>query len=805
MFQSRLLLKDNLVHLDESVRVAPNISRLISTMRRQARLFTAFCLAGVAFGTLFLLTAKPLYTASTNVFIDNRQARAIDDASKLFESSILDNGEVESQVEVLKSEKVGLAVVKRLNLSEDPAFVKPTQMDKIWASIMVKLGATTDPAYPLNDADPGLNKQLTALNTLNRNLLISRVGHTFVLQLDYTSTNPARAAEIANAYTDIYLSEQLNSRIEATHRARSWLQQRTEELRQLSISADLTAQKFKADHNLLATKGTLISEQQLNEMTTALVTDRAETEQAHARYLHIKNIIDTHQTNAVVTESLANQVINDLRTKYLDAAKRKSDLERKLGPDHIAVVNLKNTMDEFSALLFQELRRVAETYKNDYEVAAARENSLANNLAQQKSVAVVANDAEVQLRQLEQNAESYKMLYQNYLQRYQEAAQQESFPMGDMHVISDAIFPLAPSYPRAPIVLAISLALGALAGAVVGRLRESMDRVFRTVEQLHDELGVDVLGMLPVLSGAHFPQNVLDTKAPILRDVIDNPFSAFAETLRSAKVAADLALKARSPKIIGLVSLLPDEGKSTVAKNFASLLALQGTKTLLIDADTRNPALTLAMGYESGHDSRSDRSLPPLAELVKCEPDSGLQVLPCIYAKDEPRVADGLSSGMLNALLQSSDQSFEYVVIDFPPIGPVVNARRMASAIDAFIFVVAWGTTSRGAIRAALAKEHSIRDKLLGVILNKVDMEKLKIYEHFASDGYYHRNYENYYRRGGDHGQRYRPAKESSKKRDSGVRAIPPLALGPLSGDCVSLWIAFSEQRGETAVLWICA
>src|SRR5438034_9919168 len=95
MFQSRLLLKDNLVHLEESVRVAPNISRLISAMRRQARLFTAFCLAGVAFGTLYLLTAKPLYTASTNVFIDNRQVRAMD-VSKLFESSILENGEVES-------------------------------------------------------------------------------------------------------------------------------------------------------------------------------------------------------------------------------------------------------------------------------------------------------------------------------------------------------------------------------------------------------------------------------------------------------------------------------------------------------------------------------------------------------------------------------------------------------------------------------------------------------------------------------------------------------------------------------------
>ena len=88
-------------------------------------------------------------------------------------------------------------------------------------------------------------------------------------------------------------------------------------------------------------------------------------------------------------------------------------------------------------------------------------------------------------------------------------------------------------------------------------------------------------------------------------------------------------------------------------------------------------------------------------------------------------------------------------MIDLPPIGPVVNARGMASAIDTFILVIAWGATSRGAISDVLAKERVIRDKLLGVVLNKVDMEKLKLYEHFDSDGYYHRHYENYYKRTG--------------------------------------------------------
>ena len=754
MFQSRLDLKDSPVldradHLGESARAAPDISRQISTMRRQARLFTAVCLAGVAFGTLYVVTATPLYTASANIIIDNRQVRAVRDVSTLSDPKVPDAPEiVESQVEVLRSEKVGLAVIKNLNLSsEDAAFTKPTWVDKMWASFMAKFDAIFGSARTLNDADQDLKRQLKVLKTLNSNLSISRVGHTFVLQVDYTSPNPSRAAEIANAYTNAYLLEQLSSSIEATRHARSWLQQRTEELRQSSVDADLGVQKFKADNNLLSTKGTLASEQRFNEVLTQLVTARAATAQAQARYERIKNIIDTHQTESAVTESLANPVINQLRTKYLDAASRSSELERKLGPAHITVVDLKNTMDELSSLLFKEFARVAQTYRGDYEVAAEHEKALTHELMREQSVAVGANDAQVQLRQLEQKAESYKTLYQTFLQRYQETAQQESSPMTDARVISAASPPLAPSRPRTPLVLAISLVLGALAGAGAGILRELMDRVFRTAEQVRDELGLDVLGMLPVVPPASFPQHVPDSIAPILRYAIDHPSSGFAETFRSAKVAADLALQDRSPKVIGVVSLLPEEGKSTVAKNLASRLALQGTRTLLVDADTRNPTLTRAMGYERGQGSQSASSMPPLTELLQYEPDSGLQILPCVYAKDDPRAVDGLSSAMFHALLKTGDRSLEYIVVDLPPIGPVVNARGMAPAIDAFILVVEWGTTSRGAVRAALAKEQSIRSKLLGVILNKVDMTKLKFYEHFDFDGYYRQHYENYYKR----------------------------------------------------------
>ena len=701
----------------------------------------ACCLAGGAVGTIVIMTGTPLYTASAAIIVDNRQVRVLRDIT-LPDSP----DEVESQVEVIRSEQVGLAVVKQLKLSEDPALVAPTT----WDSVMAMLGAIIGPARTLNGADPDLERQLTTLKTLSGNLRITHIPHTFVLVVNYTSPNPVRAAEITNAYTDAYILEQLNSSIQATRRARNWLQTRTAELRQLSVEADLAAQKFRADNNLLATKGTRISEQQFNEMTTQLVAEASATAQARARYLRIKNIIDSHQTDSAVTEALGNSVVNELRSKYLDASRRRIDLERKLGPAHVAVVDLTNTMEELKTLLFQELGRIAETYRNEYEIAAAREKTLTENLTRLRSVAISADDAQAKLRQLEQKAESYKTLYQSFMQRYEEAAQQETFPVTDAHVMSAATPPLAPTYPRKPLVLIISLALGVFAGAGAGMLRESMDRVFRTAEQVRDELGVDVLGMLPVLSGASFPQHVPDTMAPVMRYAIDHPYSAFAETFRSAKVAVDLALKDQSPKIIGVVSLLPKEGKSTVAKNFASLLALGGAKTLLVDADTRNPYLTRAIGCERRQRSQSESCAPPpSAELLRTEPESGLQILPCIYADDDPRVAEGLSSATLHSLLQSSNQSFDYVVIDLPPIGPVVNARGMAPAINTFILVVAWGTTSRGAVRAVLAKERPIREKLLGVVLNKVDMEKLKVYEHFDSDGYYHRHYENYYKRAG--------------------------------------------------------
>jgi succinoglycan biosynthesis transport protein ExoP len=278
----------------------------------------------------------------------------------------------------------------------------------------------------------------------------------------------------------------------------------------------------------------------------------------------------------------------------------------------------------------------------------------------------VANDAQAQLRQLEQKAESYKTIYHTYLQRDQEAAQQESFPLTDAHVITAASRPIDPSRPRKVLIISFSVLLGAVAGLGIAMLRESMDRVFRTVEQVRHELDCEVLGILPALPpepGGPVTQKaaVDDPKpsAPILRYSIDHPFSTYAETLRSAKVAADVALHHRSTKIIGLVSLLPGEGKSTIAKNFASLLAVQGAKTLLIDADIRSRALTRLFRIKAEGDLAEEPSLATPNGLLEHESDSGLDFLPCIYTRDDRRAAAGFTSAALQSILHDLGRSYE--------------------------------------------------------------------------------------------------------------------------------------------------
>ena len=228
---------------------------------------------------------------------------------------------------------------------------------------------------------------------------------------------------------------------------------------------------------------------------------------------------------------------------------------------------------------------------------------------------------------------------------------------------------------------------------------------------------------------------------------IDKPLSRYTETLRAAKVAADIALQDEKVKIIGVTSLLPREGKSTTAKNLATMLARQGSRTLLIDADLRNPGLTCAL---SPHSRRGLVEVlmdgVPLQDVLTSEKDTNLFFLPAVIQTRISHTADLLASPAMRALLRAAGELFDYVIVDLPPTGPVVDVRAAADLFSGFVFVIEWGKTARKAVRTAFETDDRVRDRCIGVVLNKVDEGKLGRFEDYGSIDYYHSGYSRYYR-----------------------------------------------------------
>src|SRR5262249_4262727 len=150
------------------------------------------------------------------------------------------------------------------------------------------------------------------------------------------------------------------------------------------------------------------------------------------------------------------------------------------GPDHRAVILLQSQMKEIRNSISDELRRIAETYKSDYEIAKQREEAVQSALSQVVTESQLTNQAQVKLRELESSAQTSRVLYDNLLQRYMESIQQQSSPISEARLITQATGPLKKSHPLPLPIIAGSLAGGMVLGLLIGLLGEIWRHVFRT-------------------------------------------------------------------------------------------------------------------------------------------------------------------------------------------------------------------------------------------------------------------------------------------------------------------------------------
>lgn len=764
-----------------------DLERLLRMVLRQSRIVILCAAIGLLFGGLYLQTTPPTYTAVSSVLIDEGLTRMVDDQTPSVTSSTQAEAAVLSQIEILRSARLAAAVVDKLDLSRDDDFMNPPSslFAKIYGyargsvrMLVSLIPSTTGPAIDAGQMDETTRQAMLtsmrrerAILILQGNLLAQRVGRSLVIVIGYQSHDPQLATRITRAYAEAYLGDQLNASFDATEQAAVWMQGRLNELRDSSQQASLAVEKFRAENGLANANGTLITDQQLSELSAQLITAQADTARAKARYEQFKTLADGNLAESIAAITLpsddsATTAFTDLRSRYQNIVRRQQEIETNYGADHPQAVALRREADKMLDQLSQELSQLAQGYQSEYQVALARESALKSSVEAANGQSAQANQSQVRLRELEQQASALSTLYKSYLDRYEKATQQQSFPIAKVRIISEAMRPLAPSEPRSLLVMGLSLVLGLMLGSALGAFNEFNERFFRTGDDVADQLGMKFLGYLPIVGraearssrrsakGARVPTDAQPAKEASpeteqrarMRFSVTAPSSMFAETLRSAKIAADVVLQNGACKVVGVVSVLPGEGKSTVAANFAELLAASGARTLLIDADLRNPGLTRNLGISAERglfDAVVDASLWRL--LLKRDAQTNLAILPGMMRGGFAHTAEALSSAGMRRLIDEARKQFDYIVVDLPPLAPVVDAKAFAPQADGFIAVVEWGRTPRKLVSDLLGSEPELSEKTLGVVLNKVKLGVLAKYGAFGGSEQFIERYASYY------------------------------------------------------------
>jgi polysaccharide biosynthesis transport protein len=727
---------------------ATGIPDILETLRRRWRFLIVGCLIGLTLALAYIALATRLYTSTASILSDTRMNQNLQ-TQKIVEATPIDSSIVNSQVKIFSSESIILPVIKSMNLAHDSEFVGPPhalgaqilwQITKLINRVTQSLGLKDDRTI---DAEAFLER--TAVETFLNRLTTRREETSYVIDVNFASEDPNKAARIANAVADAYIAADLAARTQSTKMASQWLQDRLIELKVQATDADRVLQNYKSTNNIVDTGRGLLNQQQLSDLNTQLISARTEIAEAKARLGRIRQIGSDGIPDATVTDALNNSVITRLRAQYLDLAARAADLASRLGQGHITVVRLHEQMDELRKSIRNEEQRIADAYASDYEIAKAREKSLTDSMYQLVGEAGASSQAQVMMRDLESSADTYRNLYNHFLQKFEETIQTQTIPVTDSRIVTRATPPLYKSSPKSALALAGGIVLGLFMGAGAAIAREMMLDVFRTSNEVEQTTGIRCLGILPIVTGNRKRTMWFGAWTKSLRTgltegieefVLDAPYSRFTETLRHVKVSIDAAQLVRDVKVIGVVSSVAKEGKTTVAANLGALVvASSRAHTLIIDGDFHQRSLTRMLAPHAREgliEALGDPSR--LATLVYHRQRSQLDVLPCVLEKRIPNAAELLASPQMEKLLIAARDAYDYIIIELAPIVPLVDVKKIERFIDSFVFVVEWGRSERSLVLEALSNTEIIRERLTGIVLNKADPVALRSIEAYKGD-----------------------------------------------------------------------
>ena len=690
-------------------------------------------LVALLVGTVVSFSTTPVYEAVGRVVINREGADTA--GLKNSDSSGSDSSDdymvaMDTQTHVLQSDAIAKLVIRRLNLDSDPAF----------AGKGVVHASTTPAAGPAESREIEPHQEAALVGKFHGALQINSIPRTRLLEIRFSSTDPVLAAKAVNSLIDTYIEQNYKTRLDATMRTSDWLTQQLSELQMRVEESQEKLVRYQKEHGILGIdeKENIITSKldELNKELTAAEGDRMQKESVY-------RLASSGEPDLLSNIDPSSPIVK-LRGQEEDLHRQLAQASVRFQPTYPKVEELNQQLAAVQLDIKAEITRLATKYQKDYQAALGREKLLRASLENQKTEENRLNESAIEYSLLKRDVESNRQLYEGLLQKLKEAGVMTGLRSSNVRIVDPASAPTMPSSPNIPRNLLMSLAVGLAGGLSLAFILESRDNTVHSLEQVRMITALPSLAVIPfsTRNSRSLPQSNSKRLPPTSAALASatRPKSEIAEAYRALRTSILLSKTGRSAKILMVTSALPQEGKTTTSVNLAIVLAQQGARVLLIEADMRRAGISQILHLKSdiGLSTILGQEIVPDPEeaILPVADVPNLKVLPSGPVALHP--SEMLASPRMRDLLSSLEPEFDHIIIDTPPVLSVTDASLLSALADSTLLVIRAGVTSRAALRRTYDMLSHVDARIMGVILNAADFTEPDLY-------YYGSRYGNYY------------------------------------------------------------
>lgn len=658
--------------------------------------------------------AQPRYAATTTLALQVRDQQVVDLESVISGVST-EQAAMNTEIEVIRSRGLLETLVEDLELTADPEFNAELRRVPAWSPAGLKALIRSYVGTPEQDAAAltAAPKEQMVLNAtvdaVRDALSVTARRQTYLFSIQVRTTSPDKSARIVNRLAELYLEDQIAVKFQATEDAIAWLSGRVGDLEAELKEKEDAIKDLRSATSLISAEALEAQNRQAKEVRDRLMQTGADAEAARERVAQLEALRAAGDVAAMV------DAVNDPTLARL--AGRMDD-----DPDARAL------FDSRFELLLQRERSVVERAESQ---RAALQQSLDRLQAQ---IADQTADLTT-LQQMTREAEATRVLYETFLTRLKETSVQIGLQQADSRILSAAT-PGRYVEPRKSMIMALSLVLGAMVGMAVLLARQFMHDGFRTAQDLEQFTGLTVLGQVPKIP--------IRKRKGLVEYFRDSPTSAAAEAIRNLRTSVLLSDVDNPPQIIMSTSTIPGEGKTTQAIALAQNLSGLGKKVLLVEGDIRRRTFTQYFKGKPGTGLVSVIAGEKTLEDSVTH-DARLDVDVLMGEKTTINAADLFSSDKFRAFLDHARASYDYVIIDTPPVLVVPDARVIGGMVDAIIYTVRWDSTAKSQVRDGLRQLASVNLDVAGLVMSQIDPKGMRRYGYGGRHGAYAQYGSRYY------------------------------------------------------------